>query len=67
MIERDSLKEANEELKCCQTQIKKTNIIDHSQTTTSEDMESAMDLKLVKIDHLNNFILICDYEFIDKN
>jgi hypothetical protein len=68
VIERDSLKEANEELKCCQTQMKKTNTIDHSQITTGEDMESAMDLKFVKLTIcLYNYIAIYNYEFIDKN
>ncbi|XP_025412848.1 protein Hook homolog 3-like [Sipha flava] len=58
VIERDSLKEANEELKCCQTQMKKTNTIDHSQITTGEDMESAMDLKqkLVRLQHENTML-----------
>ncbi|XP_050438747.1 protein Hook homolog 3-like [Adelges cooleyi] len=58
IVERDSLKEANEELKCCQTQQKRNGGIEHSQTTTSDDLESVMDLKqkLVRLQHENTML-----------
>lgn len=61
VIERDSLKEANEELKCCQIQMKKTGSIEHSQTSANDDIESAIDLK--SVNKLNTSIYIHVYLF----
>lgn len=49
VIERNSLREANYELKCLQTQMKKSDIVDHSETSTSDELESAIELKFVNI------------------
>ncbi|XP_050531116.1 protein Hook homolog 3-like isoform X2 [Daktulosphaira vitifoliae] len=58
IVERDSLKESNEELKCCQTQQKRSSVIDHSQATTGDDMDSVMELKqkLVRLQHENTML-----------